>query len=211
MAEYQSGLPTQDLRLRNWPAGRINQLRLAVQRLEQEVNKGLANRVQQSARRVISDQVPFPLSLEAKPGFRQVEVNIGATPGLGGHPRRQLLFYELQHDASPTFPNPTVLETPQKHLVFGGLELGEVRSFRARVINTFNEASVWSETRTVQVAQSQIQQTGLPEATVRLETPVGEFQKIIEAAYQPVDARACINIHLACLGPHFDIQRRTAA
>jgi len=193
------------LRFRNWPAGRLNVLRLAVQRLEQEVNRGLGNRVQQSLRRKISDQVPFPLNLEAKPGFRQVEINVGPAPGLGGHPRRQLLFYEIQHDSSPAFPDPTIIETAQTHVVLGGLALGETRSFRARVINTFNEASTWTETRTVQVAQSQIQQTGLPDATVRLLHPVGSFQTIMEATYQPVEAMATINAHIAVLGPHFDI------
>lgn len=207
MAEYTTGVPSNDLRLRNWPAGRLNVLRLAVQRLEQEVNRGLGNRAQQSLRRKISDQVPFPLNLEVKPGFRQAEINIGAAPGLGGHPRRQLLFYELQHDASPAFPNPTIIETAQKHLVLGGLGLGEVRSFRARVINTFNEASVWTETRTVQVAQSQIQQTGLPDVEIRLHHPVGSFQTIMEATYQPVEAMASINAHIAVLGPHFDINQ----
>jgi len=205
LAEYTTGLPSQSLRLRNWPAGRINTLRLAVQRLELEVNRGLGSRVQQSRRRRISDQVPFPLNLEAKPGFRQVEINIGAAPGLGGHPRRQLLFYEIHHDSSPAFPDPTIIETAQTHIVLGGLALGEIRSFRARVINTYNDASVWTETRTVRVAQSQIQQTGLPDADVRLLHPVGSFQTIMEATYQPVEAMASINAHIAVLGPHFDI------
>ena len=183
-------------------------LKLAVQRLESEVNQGLASRSQQSERRRVSNEVPFPISLEAKPGFRQVEINIGPAPGLGGHPRRQLLFYELQHDTDPAFSAPTTLETPQQHVVVGGLGLGESRSFRARVINTFNEASPWSTTRTVTVAQSQIQQTYLPEASVRLEHPIGSFQPILEATFQPVEANACINAHIAVLGPHFDIQQR---
>lgn len=207
MAEYKTGVPTQELRLRNWPAGRLNVLRLAVQRLESEVNKGLGNRSEQSLRRKISGQVPFPLSLEVKPGFRQVEINIGAAPGLGGHPRRQLLFYELQHDASPAFPSPTIIQSAQKHIVLGGFGLGEVRSFRARVINTFNEASVWTETRTVTVAQSQIQQTGLSDVSVRLMEPVGEWQTILQEAYQPVEAQACINAHIAVMGPHHDVNR----
>lgn len=211
MAEYKTGVPSQDLRLRNWPAGRLNLLRLVVQNLERQVNSSLANRVQQSLRRKFSNQVPFPLNLEAKPGFRQVEVNIGATPGLGGHPRRQLLFYELQHDRSPAFPDPTIIETPQKHVIIGGLALGETRSFRARVVNTFNEVSEWTETRTVTVAQSQIQQTALTDVSIRLEHPVGSFQTIAEDTYQPVEAMACINAHIACLGPHFDVDRRRGA
>jgi len=182
-----------------------------VQRLETEVNRGLGNRVLQSARRRVSDQVPFPLSLTAKPGFRQVELQIGPAPGLGGHPRRQLLFYEVQHDSSPAFPDPEVIQTPQTHLVLGGFALGETRSFRARVINTFNEASVWTETRTVTVAQSQIQQTGLADVTIRLEHPVGSFQTIFDATYQPLEAQACINAHIALLGPTFDVDRRVGA
>lgn len=211
MAEYKTGVPTQELRLRNWPAGRLNVLRLAVQRLETEVNKGLGNRVEQSQRRAFSDQVPFPLFLSAQPGFRQVQIDIGPAPGLGGHPRRQLLFYELQYDGSPAFPNPTIVETPQTHLVVGGLALGETISFRARVVNTFNEVSRWTETRTVTVAQSIIQQTELPTAGIRLENPVGSFQTIMEAVYQPLDAMACVNAHIAVLGPTFDVDRKRGA
>lgn len=207
MAEYKTGVPANDLRLRDWPAGRLNVLRLAVQRLEGEVNRSLGNRVEQSRKRLISEQVPFPLSLEVKPGFRQAEVNIGAAPGLGGHPRRQLLFYELQHDSSPAFPDPTILETPNPHIMIAGLGLGETRSFRARCISTLNEASVWTDTVTVTVAQSQIQQSFFTDVDVRLETPIGAWQTILDDTYTPLEAMACLNFHIAVAGPTFDVDR----
>lgn len=207
MAEYKTGVPANDLRLRDWPAGRLNVLRLAVQRLEQEVNRSLGNRVVQSRKRLISDQVPFPLTLEVKPGFRQAEVNIGPAPGLGGHPRRQLLFYELQHDSSPAFPDPTILETPNPHIMIAGLGLGETRSFRARVVSTLNEASRWTDAVTVTVAQSQIQQSFFTDVTVRLETPIGAWQTILDDTYTPLEAMACLNFHIAVAGPTFDVDR----
>lgn len=212
MSQYDVGFPTQDVRLRNWPSGRLNLLRLAVQRLESGVSQTLGARVEQSQRRKVSDQVPFPLSLDVRPGFRQAEVNIGKAPGLlGGHPFRQLLFYELQHDATPGFPNPTIIETTYTHIALAGLALGETRSFRARVVSTRNEVSRWTATKTVTVAQSAIQQTALPDKSVRLEQPVGVFQTILSATYTPVEAQATLLGHIAVCGPHFDTVRRQGA
>ena len=205
MAEYSRGRPLSDVRLRAWDTGRLSQLKLAVQRLETEVNKTLAASTRQSAKRQTSDQVPFILDLEVLPGFRQATVQFSAPPGLGGAPQRQLLFYELQHDISPAFPLPTIVQTPNTNINLAGLGLGETRSFRVRTVSTLNQVSQWSDTVTVTLAQSKIQSTALTDESIRLTKEIGEWQTVIDNVFQPVDARACANVHLAVACPHFDV------
>lgn len=211
MSRYDTGRPLQDVRLRNWPAGRVNVLKLAVQRLESEMNSLLPATVEQSDRRQISDQVPFPLNLEVRPGFRQVEVRFTRPPGLGAHPRRYLLFYEIQHAANSGFANPTVIQTKQTQIGIAGLGLGETRAFRVRVVNTLQEASPWSRPVTVTLAQSQIQQTAIQDVSVRLIKPVGNWQVIAELDYQPVEATATILQQIAVAGPVFDTVQSAGA
>lgn len=210
MPEYKRGRPLQDVRLRNWDTGRVNQLKLAVQRLESEVNKTLTASSKQSARRFVSDQVPFILDLTVAPGFKQAVVDFSAPPGLGGHPRRQLLFYELQHSATTGFTDSTTIKTPNHNISIAGFSLGEVRSFRVRTINTLNEASVWSETKTVTMAEGKIQQTFIDNVTVRLTREIGDFQQIFAKTFQPVESKACVNIHVALACPHFDVDESDA-
>jgi len=208
MAEYKTGSPSSDLRLRNWDAGRLAQLRLAVQRLESEVNRTLAASVVQSAKRTITDQVPFILDLSVNPGFRQASVHFTAPPGLGGHPRRQLLFYEVQHDTSEAFADPTVIQTPNTDISIAGLGLGETRSFRVRVVNTLNEASVWCTPVTVTLARNLIQQTYLTDVSKRLTKNIGEWETVFDEVWQPVDSKACVNVHVALACPHFDVDQK---
>lgn len=208
MAEFTVGTVRQDVRLRNWDAGRKNVLSLAVQQLEQQLNQALASGAQQTKRRKISSQVPQILDLAVAPGFRQAQVTFSVPPGLNGHPRRQLLFYEIQHAADAGFANATTINTPQRHVAIAGLGLGTSRAFRARVVNTFGEAGLWSSTVTVTVAQSKIQQTTISDISVRLEKPIGQWQIISETIYQPVEAKACINAQIAAVGPHFDTTKK---
>lgn len=210
MAEYKIGRPLSDVRLRNWDTGRQNQLKLVVQRLESEVNKTLTASTQQSAKRLVTDQVPFVLNFSVAPGLKQVSIDFTPPPGLGGHPRRQLLFYEIQHAATINFADPTVLQTPQSQITLAGFGLGETRSFRARVVNTINEASTWSATQTVTLAKGEIQQTAIDDVTVRLTRDIGDWQPIFTKVYQPVAAKSCANIQVALACPHFDVEKSDA-
>ncbi|MDY6957681.1 MAG: hypothetical protein SVK08_00855 [Halobacteriota archaeon] len=181
---------------------------MAVQRLEGEVNKTLAASTQQSAKRQTSNQVPFILDLTVVPGFRQATVQFSAPPGLGGAPQRQLLFYELQHDTDAAFSNPTIIQTPNTNLHIAGLGQGETRSFRARVVSTLNQVSRFSDTVTVTLAQNKIQATALIDSSVRLTQDIGKWQTVLDNVFQPVDAKACINIQTALACPHFDVERK---
>lgn len=211
MAEFKTGRPSQEIRLRAWDGGRVNLLRLAVQNLESELNSSLGSAVVQTARRKVSDQIPFVLDFEVRPGFRQVQCVFSAPPGLGGHPFRQLLFYELQHDATPAFSDPTTIQTTQTTIAIAGFALGEERSFRIRVVNTFGNASVWTRTLTVTVAQSKIQQTSIADVDMRLEGPIGYWRTVSDSVYTPVDANACVNAHIALSALHFDVDRKREA
>ncbi len=208
MAQFKVGRPLQEVRLRNWDAGRVSQLKLAISRLEDEVNRTLPASVQQSARRKVSDQVPFILDLRVEPGFRQVILNFTPPPGLGGGPRRQLLFYEIQHDDDLGFGSPTVIQTPQTNLLISGLGLGETRAFRARVVSTFQEASTWTDTIVSTTARGKIQQTTIPDTQVRLTNDVGQFQTLFTMDYQPVGGAVTLHSQLSLATPHFDVTKK---
>jgi len=211
MAEFKTARLNQEIRLRNWPSGRVNVLRLAVQQLEESLNSSLASTVVQTERRKISDQIPFILDLAVNPGFRQATATWSAPPGLGTHPLRQLLFYELQYDGDPTFASPTTVTTSQPNFAIAGVSLGSSLSVRIRVVNTFGDASIWSSVVSVTIAQSRIQQTLLDDITMRLETPVGVWKTILENDFNPVDAKLCINAQIALAGLHFDTDRMAGA
>ena len=212
MAQYSQSHNLSDTRLRNWPAGRIAQLKLCIQRLEEGINSSLSQSTLQTARRKVSDQVPFILDLRARAGFRQAQIFWDRPPGLGGHPFRQLLFYEIQHASEPTFANPTTLTTPTKSVTIGGLGLGTTRSFRVRVVNTFGTASFWSEVETITLARSRIQTTVIPDVSVRLErNGLNSFEKVLDFTYQPLGGSMSANIHASLACPHHDLDRRVAS
>jgi len=148
LAKLQVGRPLQEIRLRNWDAGRLSAMRLMVSRLEEALTDSLGAGIKQSAKRKLNLDVPIIIQFEVIPGFRQFEITYPVPPGLGGagrgeapHPDRQLLFYEIQHDDNAGFNDPIIVENPQNHLIIGGVGLGETRFFRARVINTRFQAS----------------------------------------------------------------------
>lgn len=208
MAQSKQARVLQDVRLRAWDSGRLNLLKLAVQNLENSLNTSLNSPIVQTERRKISDQVPFVLDFAVRPGFRQVQCLWTAPPGLGGHPFRQLLFYEIQHDSEPIFASPTTIKTAQTGITIAGLALGEFISFRIRVVNTFGVASTWSDTVTVRVAQSQIQQTDIADVSMRLEGPVGYWRTVSETTFTPLAANTAINASISLAGLHFDTDQR---
>ncbi len=208
MSQYKPGRPTSDQRLKDWDTGRLSLLRLAVQRLETEVNRSMSNSALQSKKRKFSKYVPFVLDLRVNPGFRQASLDWSAPPGLGGHPRRQLLFYEVQHDSSAAFADPTILHTASTNINVAGLGLGEVRSFRIRVVTTLREVGKWSDVNTVTLARSKIQQTLLTDVTMRLTGDVGEWTTVLANAWQAVDSKACLNAQIAVACPHFDVTKK---
>lgn len=206
MSNYRIARPQNDIRLRNWDAGRLSQLRLAISRLETEINKTLGASVAQSERRIISDRIPFIIDLTLAAGYRQIQIDFSPPPGLGGAPERQLLFYEIQHDDNAGFSDPSIIQTPQNHIVIGGLGIGEQRFIRARVVNTINQVSTWA-TSDATTARGKIIQTALPTIKngKRLFLDIGVFQTIFEQPYSPVGGAITLNAQLALANISSDV------
>jgi hypothetical protein len=169
-----------------------------VQRLEEELNSLAPASVEQSRSRVFDDLVPFVLDLTLAAGYRQFTAEWSEPPGLAStHPNRQLLWYELQHDTTPAFSDPTIIESPQRQILISGARPGEVRYFRCRVINTRFEASRWSTIVESTGAQGVFEQTDIDDVSVRLISGVGEWQDIFTKVYDPFNGAVMLNCHLA--------------
>lgn len=206
MAQYQPSRPRQDVRIRNWSKGRLANLKLLITRLESQLDQTGAASVVESAARRFDDLVPFVLDLRIDAGYRQFVVNFSEPPGLAGsHPNRQLIFYEIQHDSTPAFSDPIIIETPQRHIMIGGVGSGETRFFRARVINTKFHASRWSSTVISTTARSVFQQTPITDIATRLISPIGEWQTIFSQDYDPFNGAVCLNIQIAMAALQEDV------
>lgn len=218
MAKFSTSNTLSQIRMRSWDSGRVAQLKLAVQRLESQINSSLTQSTEQTARRQVVNFVPFVLdeSITIRPGFQQVQVTWTAPPGLNGHPSRQLLFYEIQYDSSRSFSNPITLTTPQTNVVLAGLE-GDSISVRIRVVNTFGQASIWSIVQTVRLAKTRIEVTSLADTTglvginKRLTKTIGEWQTVMEADYVSFGGSFAINLHASLLCPHHTINVKRGA
>ncbi len=198
MAQLKIGRPKQDVRMRNWSRGRLASLKLMITRIEEALDRAGASPIEESAARRFDDLVPFILDLDLDAGYRQYVMNFSTPPGLGGtHPNRQLIFYEIQHDATAAFNNPTIIETPERHIIIGGVGTGETRFFRARTINTKFHASRWSKTVPSTTAQGVFQLTDIQDISVRLIEPVGVFQELFTFNYDPFNGAQSLNLHLA--------------
>lgn len=211
MSKYTIGRPSQNVRLRNWPAGRVASMRLMISRLEEALNDTLGSQTLQSAAREFNDNIPFILDFTLSSGFRQFEINFTAPPGLGGagrgvapHPDRQLLFYEIQHSATQAFTSYISIETPQTHIIAGGFDVGETRYFRARTINTKFQASRWTSTVGATTAQGKIVVTAIDDNTIALTSAIGAWQDVFTVDYEPSAGSTFANVQLALGAPQED-------
>lgn len=205
MAEYTKIRPTQDVRLRNWDAGRVAQLKLIVDKLESSINQTAPATVAQSEMRRVSDQVPIIIDLLVTPGYRQFTIDFSIPPGLGGHPFRQLLFYEIQHDTTAGFTDPTIVQTPQRHISIGNIGLAETRYFRARVVNTQNFAGPWTDTITSTAARGIFATTPIVDAKTRLEPDVGQWGNVLRFYYTPTGGAISLNSHISMAAIQRDV------
>ena len=192
--------------MRSWPAGRVAALRLMVSRLETTLNDTLAAQVHQSAARILNTKIPFILDLTITAGFKQFKVDFTVPPGLGGtsrgaskHPDRQLLFYEIQHSSTNTFSDPVILQTPQTSTLVSGVTVGQVRFFRARVINTKNEASPWSATIRSRAARGRISVNAMEvgDKSTRLVAGTGQWQTVFSEEYEAAESAISAMTHIA--------------
>ena len=199
MAKFKIGRPSQQVRLRNWPAGRLAEMRLMVSRLEEGLNDSLAARVKQGDKRTLNTNVPIIIQFTVIPGFRQFQVTFPLPPGLGGagrgsvaHPERQLLYYEIQHDIGPGFTDPISVRSPQTNLIIGGVGLSEKRYFRARVVNTRFEVSPWTDTVASTAAAGSMIVTRFPDASTSLVSNFDEWVTIDKKSYSSGGGAVCV-------------------
>lgn len=192
MARFQAVRPLTDVRLRSWPRGRIAEMKLLVSRLESSLNEMGAGAVKESAERRFNDEIPFVLDsdLTIDPGYRNFVINWKVPPGIRAstHPDRQLLFFEFQHSSTAAFAeaNTIIIDTPQTHLMIGGVRIGEIRFFRVRTINTKFQASRWTKTFTSTAARGKIIQESISSVSVRMTEPLGVFQTIFTKSFNAV-------------------------
>lgn len=208
MGSYKTQRPLSDVRLRNWPAGRAAEMKLMVSQLESSLAEMRGPAIAQTAKRQFNDQIPFILDLSVVGGYRQFVLNFSEPPGLNSnHPQRQLQFYEIQHDSTPGFSNPTILETPQNHIIIGGADSRETRFFRVRTINTLFQASRWTSTIQATTAAGQMFVTLMNDGAKRVTGEVGGWKTILEYPYTVSDGGAiALNAHISVAGIQEDVQ-----
>ena len=84
MSEVKKIKPSEEIRLRKWPPGRVHQLKIMVSNLEQSVNRSLAGQVSQSGKRRFSSFVPkIPFQdITGEVEFREIRVQFEVPKGL---------------------------------------------------------------------------------------------------------------------------------
>ncbi len=191
-AKYTIGRPIQDVRLRNWPAGKVAQLKRAVELMETELNKTMATQVNQGQARVLSAKVPKVTGLAVSAGFKNFLITFNASKGI-----QDLLFYEIQKDSSPKFSSPTTYTIPQTTLTIPTTVEHEAVWFRVRVMNSKFEVGPWSKTVNATGSSNfRISVTRQVKQTVNLTWATRDtWFDVASATYAPTAASMFLHIH----------------
>ena len=162
MGRVQSLATMREIRLRNWPAGRVSQLKLFIGHLEQAVGVSLAAQVEQSPKRTFSEFVPkIPRQdILAETSYKEIRVNF--TPPKG---QKNLLFYEYQLSATEGFFNFDQFQSPDSNYIWPGLDEGTQYFLRIRVVTKDGEVGPWSDV--IDVSTPFAQSYGLYDGTER--------------------------------------------
>lgn len=199
MGSFRSARPLQEVRLRKWSGGRVAALKLMVSRLEDALNDTLGAQVNQDVTRITSDQVPFIINFRVEGGYRLFKIDFPTPPGLV-----DLLFYEIFHDDNAGFTDPTILRTPMTNIMISAVGLNETRFFKARVVNSSFEASVFTDTLEVVSASKKIDVTnisGVDTATTQLNKAAGVFVDIFDFEYLPSGGALTMMAHVGICAP----------
>ncbi|KKL96115.1 hypothetical protein LCGC14_1847720 [marine sediment metagenome] len=131
-----------EVRLRNWPAGRVSQLKLFLGHLEQAIGISLAAQVEQSPKRKFSEFVPkiVSQSITLDVEFREIRFFFDVPRG-----QKNLLFYEFDISLTEGFFNLDRFASPDPSYVFAGLEDGQKYFIRARVVTKNGEVGPFSD------------------------------------------------------------------
>lgn len=140
-SRYTIGRPSQEVRLRQWPAGRAAQFKKAIELLEIQLNQTMAAQVNQGDKRILSPRVPKVTGVSVRSGFKNFQINFLEAKGI-----TDLLFYEIQKDNVQNFAAPTVYKIPQTSLTIPTENEREIVYFRVRCVNSSFEVGPWSAT-----------------------------------------------------------------
>jgi len=143
MARVRVPRPQPEVRLRNWPAGRVSQLKLFLGHLEQAIGVSLAAQVEQSPKRKFSEFVPVIVSQDITVGVEYREIRFLFVTPRG---QKNLLFYEYDISLTAGFFNVDRFASPEPIYVFSGLADGTTFFLRARVVTKNGEVGPFSET-----------------------------------------------------------------
>ena len=153
MARVKIPRPNAQVRLRNWPPGRVSQLKLFLGHLEQAIGISLAAQVEQSPKRKFSEFVPkiVPQDVTVDVEFREIRFFFVQPRGL-----KNLLFYEFDISATAGFFNVDRFVSPDTSYIFANLNDGITFYLRVRVVTKNGEVGPWSDTEsaTTPVAQA---------------------------------------------------------
>ena len=143
MAEVKLVRPSDDIRLRKWPAGRLSQLKIVIANLEQAINKSLASQVKQTNKRKFSEFIPvIPFQdIIGEIEFREIRIYFTPPKGL-----KNLLFYEYNLSRTSGFFSFTKYQSPNPSFVFSGLEDQTSYYIRVRVVDSNGFVGPWSDT-----------------------------------------------------------------
>jgi hypothetical protein len=189
---YTVGRPLQDVRLRNWPAGKVAQLKRAVSLLEDQLNTTMAAQVDQGTAAKVSARVPKVTGLAIHAGFKNFQVTFNDAKGID-----DLLFYEVQQDTTSNFPNPTIFRIPQTTLTMPTTQEHQSIFIRVRAQNSKFEVGPWSTTvhatgsSNFRITVNRQDRTTKTIALANLDV----WTDIIGVTYTPTAAAMCINIH----------------
>jgi len=196
--KYTTGRPLQEVRLRNWPAGKVAQFKRAVEVLETELNDTMASQIAQGAKRVVSARVPKVTGLTIKAGFKNFTISFNPAKGI-----TDLLFYEIHKDSTSSFANPTIFTVPQTTLTIPTTTEREQVYFRVRCMNSKFEVGPWSTSVSATGSSNfRITVTRQAASSVTITTlysditdDTTDWVDVGGVSYTPSGASMCLHIH----------------
>lgn len=192
-SRYTAGFPTGEVRLRNWPAGKVAQLKKIVELLTTQLNLTMATQVEQGSKAVPSSRVPKVTGLSIIPGFKNFQITFDEAKGID-----DLLFYEIQQDTTSSFANPTIYRIPQTTLTIPTTVEHQQIYVRVRCQNTKFEVGSWSSTQHATGSSNfRISVARQSRVSHRMDlTAMDTWETVTALTYTPAAASTFINLHM---------------
>ena len=194
MGSVKSIRPSEEVRLKHWPPGRFNQLKIVVTTLEQAANRSLAGQVAQSPKRRFSEFVPIiPFQdIDGEVDFKEIRVQLIPPKGL-----KSLLFYEFQISRTPGFFNFETFENPDPSYVFTGLEDNTRFYIRMRVVTTEGLVGPFSDNLTA-VTPTAKASGGLTKTETTTAISSTSFTDIFTATWTTLGGKTYYSVQFNC-------------